>query len=187
MCSSITDKVSLITGESEVMVKLRPPVALLLDGKDVRRAVDSDGVCALLAGGPRDCVAEASRFPETVAGIVPLPVADCAVRTEAASLMPRLWVLLLRVPLGAGVVYTAIVVSTTLASILMVKHGNSTTWGLEGSCHLPSGKRPLVPLVRCFPRNLCAVRRPSTARRKPEGSGRQTYHPSPKSSSLPPH
>lgn len=92
MCSSITDNVSLITGESDVMVNVRPPVVPLLAGRDVRRAVDNNGFCAPLATGGRDCVAKTFRWPEpeTVAGIARLDAADCAARMGAASLMPRL-------------------------------------------------------------------------------------------------
>lgn len=53
MCSLITDKVSLMTGESEVMVNDRVPAAALT-GREERMAVAATGGCAPTAVAGRD-------------------------------------------------------------------------------------------------------------------------------------
>lgn len=99
MCSSMTDSVSLMTGESEVMVKVRGPIEVD-EGSDVRIAdcVDGDVTLLALGGGGSDCVLEA----EGIRGEA-LAMADCAALTGPAPRRVML-PLLASVPLGAGVV-----------------------------------------------------------------------------------
>lgn len=101
MCSSMTDSVSLITGESEVMVKPRPPMDAD-EGREVRTpdwALDEATLFALGCGGS-DCVLEA----EGIRGDA-LATADCAA-LPGPVLMRVALPLLASVPFGAGVVYT---------------------------------------------------------------------------------
>lgn len=88
-----------MTGESDVMVKVRPP-SDAEEGSDVRTAdcVEGSDAALALGGGGSDCVLE----PEGIRGEA-LAMADCAARL-APELIRVALPLLARVPFGAGVV-----------------------------------------------------------------------------------
>lgn len=106
MCSSMTESVSLMTGESEVIVKLLAP-AVAEPGKDVRSAVDATEDCGLITSE--------SAVWGAAAGFCCccccLDDAASAAAAPCAAVIGALLLLLVRnlfgvvsVPLGAGVV-----------------------------------------------------------------------------------
>ena len=110
----MTDKVSLMTGESDVTVKLLPPaIALpvpLVLGKDERRAVEASEDCELMLLAGIGCDSEGDCLEEDAASPACLEEADKAVTAAFCAALVALLSLarnLLvggKVALGEGVV-----------------------------------------------------------------------------------